>query len=248
VLTPSVCSWGAISTAPSWLTAGKASATGSTTLPFSVLPNPTAAPRTGTLTVTGTSGNPAVLTFTVTQVAAACSFTLDTTGAPAGEGGVSGLTFGFHTGVSGCAAPTPTSYAGWLSVDSSSFDGTNGLVQYSVLTNASGGPRSGTIQVGGKSFLVTQAGSACSYTMNAYGSAFGQPGGNGTVLAAGSAGCSTTPPAGSSEPYIDVGTVSSPPLFSIPFTVQPYISLNPSIRIGTVTFGGQVHTVKQTSW
>jgi hypothetical protein len=249
VLTPSVCSWNAVSNAPSWLTAGKPSDTGSKPLPFSVLPNTSSGPRMGSLTVTGTSGNPAVLTFTVTQAGAACLFTLDSTGNSVGEGSVSSLTFGFHTAVSGCTAPTPTSYAGWLTVNNNSFDGTNGLVQYSVAANASGAPRSGTIQVGGKSFLVTQAGSACSYTLNAYGSAFGQSGGNATILAGASAGCTTTPPAGSSEPFIDVGTVSPPPpLFSIPFTVQPYISLNPAIRLGTVTFGGQIHTVKQTSW
>jgi all-beta uncharacterized protein len=200
------------------------------------------------LTVTGTSGNPAVLTFTVTQAGAACSFTLDSTGNSVGEGSVSGLTFGFHTAVSGCAAPTPTSYAGWVTVDTNSFNGTDGVVQYSVAANASGAPRSGTIQVGGKSFLVTQAGSACSSTLSSYGSAFGQSGGDSTIVAAASAGCTTTPLAGSSEPFIDVGTVSPPPLFSIPFTVHPYVSLNPAIRLGTVTFGGQVHTVKQTSW
>ena len=36
--------------------------------------------------------------------------------------------------------------------------------------------------------------------------------------------------------------------FTLPFTVAPYSSVNPGVRYGRITFGGQVHTVKQTSW
>jgi hypothetical protein len=58
-----------------------------------------------------------------------------------------------------------------------------------------------------------------------------------------------SPDLGTTQSFITLGSLSgSPVLFTLPFTVAPYNSLNVSVRFGKITFGGQVHTVKQTSW
>jgi len=63
-------------------------------------------------------------------------------------------------------------------------------------------------------------------------------------------GC--TPTVGTTQPsFITLGGLSGPVsnIFSLPYTVSSFTtSLTASVRIGAVTFGGQVLTIKQLSW
>src|SRR5262249_26084170 len=140
-------------------------------------------------------------------------------------------------------------YSNWVSVGTT-FNGTDGAVAFTVAPNPLTTTRLGTIQLGDKTFTVTQLGGACGYSLQAYGAVFTQFGGGSNVLGSPSAlGC--TPDTGTSQPsYITLGTLSGPVqnLFTLPFAVAPFSSLTSAVRLGNITFGGQIFTIKQTSW
>ena len=139
------CAWTAKSNA-TWvtITAG-ASGTGPATVSFTVAANTATSTRTGTLTIAGA-------TFTVTQGAADCAFTVSPVAlAPAGTA-VSGTIA--VTAQAGCtwAASSPVT---WVTVTGSGSG--NGSVSYSVAANATALSRSTTLSVAGKSVTLTQA-------------------------------------------------------------------------------------------
>jgi hypothetical protein len=184
-------------------------------------------------------------TYTVTQAGAPCSYNLPSSSAgPIGFDGASG-SFGFEAVTGGSCAPTAVSYASWVTGVNTLAD----TVEYTVQPNATPSARSGTIQVGDKTFTITQQGNTCGYSLNAYGSKFGQPGGPGTVLAS-TTGVSCPTTHGTNQPgFIHLGTLSgSAAGYTLPFTVDPYVSLNVNVRFANITFGGQIYSVKQLSW
>jgi hypothetical protein len=212
---------------------------------FSALPNLSATPRTGTLTIAG-------LTYTVDQAGAPCSYSVagPATSPNLAAEGVSDLSFGFTATTTGCS-PDAVSYSNWISITYTSFGGTAGSVTYAVSPNGYGTARSGTIQVGNALYTVVQSGAKCAYSLNAYGKVFGVAGGNDVVLGTPTAdGC--TPVYGTDQPsFITLGTLTGPVLniFSLPYEVSPFAtSLTAVIRIGRITFGGQALTIKQLSW
>jgi hypothetical protein len=248
VITARNCGWSSSVNNPlldTWLQITSSGTAGSTNVQFVASPNPAAASRVGSLTVAG-------LTYAISQAAAACSYTLDSTTSPliANTGGSS--SFGFSAAVPGCA-PVAVSYAGWVSV-SSSFGGTSGTVDYTVAANPASTTRTATIQVGDKLFSVIQTGTPCGYSFNAYGVLFNVAGGGGSLLASFTGtGCNPASPntIGTTQPtIITLGTLTGPALniFTQPYTVAPFSTLTGGIRIGQITFGGRFFTVKQTSW
>lgn len=242
MVTPNVCSWTAATNTPSWLSVGSAGGTGSSSVPFVALANPTALTRMGTLTIAG-------LTYTVTQAPAPCSYTIVGSPTTVSSGGVTSAVFSFSTTSTGCT-PTPLSYVGWIEVESTSLSGGAGQVEYSVEANPGTTTRVGTIQVGDRTFEVRQTGGACGYSLSAYGALFGHIGGTSHFLGSPS-GVGCTPDTGTDQPsfiLLDplVGPVSN--IFTQGYHVTPYDSLTISVRRARITFGGQVFTVKQTSW
>lgn len=97
---------------------------------------------------------------------------------------------------------------------------------------------------------ITQTGGACGYSLNAYGALFGTTGGTGSVLGLPTAlGC--VPATGTAEPNVLtlsplVGPVSN--IFTQGYAVAPFNVLTPVVRKAYIIFGGQIFTVKQTSW
>jgi hypothetical protein len=97
---------------------------------------------------------------------------------------------------------------------------------------------------------VQQSGSACAYSLNSYGLVLGQVGGLGSVIGSPNAlGC--TPSVGTTQPgIVTLGTLGGPVgnIFTLPFTVISYNSTVTGVRSMVITFGGQLFTIKQTSW
>ncbi len=243
VTAPGVCSWTATTdSTASWLTISSSGTAGTSDVSFVAAVNTLAAPRSGTLTI---AGQP----YLVTQGAAPCTYTLSASNTTlAAAGGSSSFTF--STGASGCSA-SAVSYSNWLTVGtSSSTDGTSGTVNYTAAAISSGATRSGTIQFAGQTFTVNQTGAACAYSLNSYGLLVNAGGGSGTVIGTPSAQLCTPAVATDQPTFVLLGTLAGPTQdeFFLPFTVGQFNSFSTVIRRATITFGGQIHVIKQTSW
>src|SRR6185503_16761216 len=84
------------------------------------------------------------------------------------------------------------SNAAWMTILSGSGKG-SGTVTYSVLSNQSGGARTGTISVAGQTHTVTQnADGTCSFSLNPSSASFGVDGGMGSTAITTSANCNWT--------------------------------------------------------
>lgn len=152
VTAAAACAWTAVSNAP-WLaiTAG-ASGSGNGTVGYSVALN-TGGARVGTLTIGG-------VTHTVTQTAAACTYTLNSTGqtvSAAGGGGSFNVTTANH------CAWTAASNTGWLALDGLTTGTGNGTVNFTVAPNT-GVARSGAFTLGGQTYALMQE-AGCQYQL-----------------------------------------------------------------------------------
>jgi len=186
----------------------------------------------------------------VTQTPAQCGIVLNSSSFSAGEFAEAGG-FSYTTSVSQCPH-TVQSYTNWIKVTSATYDQTQGAVQFDVATNGLSSPRSGTIKVGDEVFTVTQAASTCTYTLTRYSQTFDRIGGTDEIPIGFS-------PAGCAAPAIDVRAplgmisltsppVSSPGVYTEPYTVNIYQTLVNYIRQAQLLIGGQIFTIKQTSW
>jgi uncharacterized protein (TIGR03437 family) len=130
------------------------SGTGNGSVGYSVVSNPTYLPRTGTITVSGA-------VFTITQGAPPCpAATISpTTQAVVAAGGSFSITI-----TSPCGWNATTS-ASWITLSAASGTA-SGTLTYTVAPNNTGVSRSGTIQINGLLFAVTQPSAACTFTVS----------------------------------------------------------------------------------
>ena len=240
---PAVCGWTSTEDAGApWLTISSTGNGGVADVVFAASANPNASPRSGTLTIAGQA-------YVVTQAAAPCLYGLAETRTTVASDGAS-HSFPFQTTAVGCSAQA-VSYSGWLTVaTNSSPDGASGTVSFTAERNPAGVKRTGTIQLAGQLYTVSQSGAACAYSLTSYGGAMGRTGGPGTVTGSQSAlGCTPTP--GTDQPgIVTLGSLTGPVnnIYTLPYGVAAFNSAVRAIRRMTITFGGQVYTVKQTSW
>jgi hypothetical protein len=229
------CPWTATSDA-AWLTITSGSpGTGTGTLAYSVAANPTAAVRTGTITI-------AAQTFTVTQGAAPCSFTLTPTSATAGGAGGS-ATVGVTT-APGCSW-LATSESSFLNVTSGSSGTGSGTVGYSVAFNPATVTRTGTITIANQAFTVTQDPSPCSFVLGGGPSAAIPVGGaTAQVQVTTDARCSWTASTDGS-PFVSLISGTS---VTGPGVVRYRVDPNPTgvLRTAVLTIGGQTFTIAQS--
>ena len=181
------CAWTATSS-DAWIAVTPGSGTGNGTVNYTVAANPTASPRTGTLTIAGQ-------TFTVTQQPATttCSCALDHGSQSFGSAGGAGTPIAVTA--TGCAW-TATSSDAWIAVTPGSGTG-NGTVNYSVAANPNGSARTGTLTVAGQTFTVTQQAAACSYSLDHTSQSFAALGGAGApIVITATPGCAWTATSG----------------------------------------------------
>jgi hypothetical protein len=242
VSTPGVCPWtAAADPAATWLTINSTGGTGGSVVAFTAEPNPSSAPRAATVAL---AGQP----FTVAQSGAPCNYTLQGTNGPIPSSGGGGW-FNFSTTTSGCTV-SAVSYSGWLTVTTSGGDSMAGKVNFTAAENPSGQGRTGTVQVGAQTYSVSQVGATCAYSLNAYGALVGKNGGPGTVLASQSATSCGTTPTTDQPTIVTLGALQGPVLniYTLPYTVGPYNPMMQGMRKMSINFGGQIYTIKQTSW
>jgi hypothetical protein len=234
VSTPGGCSWSASSNA-GWIVVGTTNGNGTGQISYQVLANTFATQRTGTITVGGQ-------THTVTQAAPPppCMYSLDPVSrafeAAGGPGTLTVNTPGDH------CSWTAVSNDAWITVASSSGSGTT-TISYTVADHTGTSQRSGTITIGGQTHTVTQAGAPppCSYSIEPVSATFADAGGQGTVSLTTGPTCAWT--ATSSAPWITVATPSGTGPAGVGYAVAANTATTQ--RSGTVTIGGQTHTVTQ---
>ena len=187
VSTGSWCTWNAASDS-TWLTmASGSSGTGNATIVFNVDVN-SAGARAGTITVGGQA-------FTVTEDAAACSYSITPTSQSFSASGGNG-TVAVTTG-SWCSWTATSNDTTWLSVTSGASGTGNGTVTLSAATN-NAGSRSATATIAGQTLSATQSAAACTYTISPGSQSFGNSGGTTTVNVTTGSWCSWT--AASNDP------------------------------------------------
>ena len=156
VATSPTCDW-TTTTTNSWITiTAGASRTGSATAGYRVDANPTGMPRTGRILV----GDQ---TYPVTQTGAPCTFTLAPTSRAHGGATETGTVL--VTTLDGCAWSVDNTNP-WINILSGTNPTGNATLTYRAAANPSLNPRSGTLQIADKTFLVTQAGFTCAFRLS----------------------------------------------------------------------------------
>jgi glucose/arabinose dehydrogenase len=149
IATAGDCNWLAVSHA-TWIDVTSAkSNTGTGTVNFSVKPNESGMPRTGTIFAGGNA-------FTVTQEglpSGECMYVISPTSRSHPAGGGSG-SITVMTDVR-CAWQA-TASDNWITITSGCCGSGNGTVSYTVASNTTGAGRKGTITISGRTFTVKQ--------------------------------------------------------------------------------------------
>ena len=234
VTASSGCNWTATSNS-SWIaiTSGS-SGTGNGTVGYAVAANSGANQRVGTMTLAGK-------TFTVTQSAASCTYSISPTSqsfdSTGGTGSVS-----VTASSDGCKW-TAASNSSWITITSGSSGTGNGTVGYAVAANSGANQRVGTMTLAGKIFTVTQSAASCTYSISPTSKSFDSTGGTGSVsVTASSDGCKWT--AASNSSWIAITSGSSRTGNG---TVNYSVAANSGAdqRVGTMTIAGKTFTVTQ---
>lgn len=237
VTTLAGCIWKAVSN-DSWITVAiGGNNSGSGTANYSVEPNASVNPRTGTMTVAGQL-------FTVMQAGntgTSCMFSI----APAGKlfaqaGGAGSLAV---TTSAGCNWSASTNDM-WIQITSGGAGTGPGTVNYTVQNNPGTSPRQGAITAAGVTFTVVQDGGTmddCIYLLTPLSANFSVPGGNGSISVNTEARCAWE--ATTSVSWI---TFTSNVTGVGASTVTYHVEANAgAVRSGVITIGRQTFRIKQ---
>jgi hypothetical protein len=249
LIAPAGCGWSSGTSDP-WLSITSSGSNGSGTVDFVAQPNPTATPRSATLTIVPSDPMTPSLAYVVNQGPAPCSYTLALGAITVGADGASD-NFNFTAGTVGCT-PAVQSYASWLHVNSPPLVGTSGTVSWTADANTSGAIRVGVIQVGTQTFTVTELGGPCAFSLNIYGATFNAAAHPGNFFFGSPSGLGCVPTVAADLPSIvTLGPLTGPAnnIFTQVYNVAPFDgSAMPVYRRAKISFGGQIFIVKQSSW
>ena len=166
---------------------------------YSVAPNPSTQPRTGTVSVNNGLG-----TFTVIQAGLTCSYTLQPQSETfSGLGGTGSISVSTNAACGWTAAVSDP----WVTITSSPSGTGNGVVTFSVEPNSTTASRTATISIGTATFSITEN-PACSFTVSPSTSIILEKAATGTLsVTANSSGCTRT--AVSDVPWLTISSGSS---------------------------------------
>ena len=149
VTTDQNCQSTAVSSDPFITIVSTPTGSGTRTVNFTVAPNTTGAPRSGSIAVGGQ-------TFSITQ-AGDCSYSINPTAQNFGQAGGAG-TIDVQTN-QGCAW-TAVSNNSFITITGGSSGNGPGTVSYSLTSTSGSTPRSATITVAGRTFTISQSGNS----------------------------------------------------------------------------------------
>ncbi len=226
----STCGWTAMGTS-SWVAMSPESGTGPGTVTLTVAAN-AGATRTAVLTIAGQ-------TYTLTQAALSCTYSLAATSWAAGAAGGAG-SIAVTAGDSTCGW-TAASDAAWVTVSPASASG-SGSVTITAAPNA-GAARTATLTVAGQALAVTQAGVSCTYSLSAASWDAAPAGGTGAVTVSPS-GTTCGWSATSLASWISVAPAAGTGPGSVAVTVSPNAG---GARSAAVTIADKSYTVSQSA-
>jgi len=228
------CPWSAASN-DSWITVTSApSGTGNGSVLFTVGANPNASARTGTLTI-------ASQTFTVSQAAAACTYTLIPPSQSMIAGGGSSSTAVLTP--NGCTWTAVTNAGTWLTITSGTSGNGDGTIVFAAAANPSPAPRTGTLTIGGQTFTLNQGAAPCTYGLSSTTTNIISGGGTASTNVTTLTGCTWTAVSNNTSWL----TISSGAGGNGSGTVNMSVTANTSSqpRTGSATIAGQAYTVTQ---
>ena len=167
-----------------------------------------------------------------------CTFTLSQNSASfSSAGGAGSVTV---TPSASCGPWTATSNVGWAQITSGASGSGTGTVNYSVSSNGSSVPLSGTLTVAGQTFTINVAGVPCSYSLSSSSNSFGAAGGSGSVNVTAPSGCGWNAVSNVGWSQITAGSSGSGS-GTVSYSVNSNAS---SIALnGTLTIAGQTFTI-----
>jgi hypothetical protein len=228
------CTWTAVSNSGLIMINSGSIVSGNGTVSYNVAANPDAIVQTGSMTIAGQS-------FIVTEAAAPCTFSLDSTSANFGSAGGASTVTAMANGTN--CAWTAVSNDSFIIITAGASGSGNGVVNYTVAANTSTAPLTGTVTIAGLTYTVTQAAVPCSVSAASTSASFSAAGGfNNVVVTANGANCAWT--AVSSNSFVTITSGSSGTGNG---TVSYFVAANMgTARTGTMTIAGQMFTVDQT--
>ena len=229
------CAWTATSNSSFLTITSGSSGSGNGTVGYSVAANSGTASRTGTLTIAGQ-------TLLVTQAGTVCTFAVSPPGqAIAASGGIASVAVKTDA-ICSWQATSNSSFLSIIGFPAGTRANGNGSFAYSVQANTSTGSRTGTLTVAEQTFTVTQAGTACTYTISPASRSFSASGGIGTVDVTTGSGCTWA--ATSNDPWITITSgFSGTGDGTVGYSVAAFASGNS--RTGTLNIAGQTFVVLQ---
>ncbi len=232
ILTDAECSW-TVQNANPWISiTSSTNGIGTAAISYSVDANPGFGDRTGTFTI-------ADQVYTITQLGAACTYTLLTNGAFHGalvETGTVRVTM--PLGCTYVLSETNT----WITILSNNVGSNSGTINYTVANNVSGAQRVGYIFVGSQPFSVTQATVFCTFAVAPTNVLHGFEAETGLISITTSNPCPWT--VLETNSWI---TINGPTNYTGSTNLSYSLTANPSslARTGLVTVAGRLVTIRQ---
>ena len=224
------CPWTAASNAP-WITIASNARSGAGTVQIAIAPNPGPA-RTGTATI-------AAQTFTVTQAAAPCTFTVAPATLDVPSGG--GEQLANVTTRADCAW-TAAATVPWVTVTAGSSASGSGTVRLTIAANG-GDARTGALVVGGQTSTVRQEAAPCTFALATASQRYDAAGGYGSIgVVAARPSCGWTAVSNNTDWLVitDRGAGTGNGLVNFSVAVNAGAQ-----RVGTLTIGGQTFWITQ---
>ncbi len=238
VAAPAGCQWqAAVTQGASFITLQTTSGTGTQMINFTVSAFTDQGQRTGELTIAGQK-------FAITQTGCSYSITPDKQDFDSSGGNDNSVAV---TATGGCSwTATVGANSSFITITSGTTGTDNGTVKFNVARNSSTDPRTGTMTIAGKTFVVQQAGLVCTYTLSATEQSVPAAGGvMNSVTVTAPAGCSWT--ATSNDSFVTISSgASGNGDGSVVFSVAENTAV--TARTGTITIAGQTFTVRQAGF
>ena len=170
------CTWTAVSNSGFITVTDVGIVSGSGTVGYTVATNTDAIVQTGSITVAGQ-------TYTITQPAAPCAFTLDSTNTDLSADGATGdITFTANGTNCAWTAVSNDSFITITNGPSGASGVGNGTVTVTVATNTDTVARTGTLTIAGQTFTVTEDAAACTFSLDSTAANFSAAGGSSNVV------------------------------------------------------------------